>query len=114
MEREAKGFQDGTLRAFMHQVHAKKRKEKATLHRQDVEITRLCEMGDKFPETGSRNPFHHEVFVIDVILNCADCCPSVDGMGGKTPKWLMPIGWPWCAVLNRVIRTHLLTGSSAP
>ena len=28
MEREAKGFQHGSLRAFMHQVHAKKRKNK--------------------------------------------------------------------------------------
>ena len=47
-------------------------------HQQDVEITWLCEMGDMFPETGSRNPFHHEVLVMDVILNRADCCHSVD------------------------------------
>ena len=54
-------------------------------HRQDVEITRLHEMGDMFPETGSRNPFHHEVFVMDVILNRAECCPAVKGVGGMPP-----------------------------
>jgi hypothetical protein len=50
-------------------------------HHQDVEITRMCEMGDMFSENGVRNPFHHEVFVMDVILNRAMCEPSA-----TTPK----------------------------
>jgi hypothetical protein len=52
-------------------------------HRKDVEITRLREMGEMFPENGSRNPFHHEVFVMDVILNRADCRPATAGLGDK-------------------------------
>jgi hypothetical protein len=50
-------------------------------HHQDVEITRMREMGDMFSENGVRNPFHHEVFVMDVILNRAMCEPSA-----TTPK----------------------------
>ncbi len=50
-------------------------------HCQDVEITRMCEMGDKFSENGARNPFHHEVFVMGVTLNRAMCEPSA-----TTPK----------------------------
>lgn len=50
-------------------------------HHQDVEITRMCTMGDMFSENGARNPFHHEVFVMDVILNRAMCEPSA-----STPK----------------------------
>jgi hypothetical protein len=40
-------------------------------HYQDVEITQMFEMVDMFSENGAKNPFHHEVFVMDVILNLA-------------------------------------------
>ena len=45
-------------------------------HREDVEITRMHAMGDMFPENGARNPFHHEIFVMDVILNRSICKPN--------------------------------------
>ena len=35
----------------------------------------MCEMGDIFSENGERNPFHHEVLVMNVILNRAMCEP---------------------------------------
>ena len=70
-------------------------------HRQDVEITWMCEMSDMFSENGTRNPFHHEVFVMDVILNRAICKPAAVPTSGsvldgkKAPPVIDP---DWVAV----------------
>jgi hypothetical protein len=77
----------------------------------------MFEMGDMFSENGVRNPFHHEVFVMDVILNRAMCEPSA-----TTPKrvtrrnfpQLIQIRWQWFAVSSQRTRMHRLTGSFAP
>jgi hypothetical protein len=70
-------------------------------HRQDVEITRMCEMGDMFAENGTTNPFHHEVFVMDVILNRAICKPAaVPTLGSAGGKKDLPVIDPdWVAMV---------------
>lgn len=45
-------------------------------HREDVEITWMHNMGEMFPENETTNPFHHEVLLMDRILNRAICKPA--------------------------------------
>jgi hypothetical protein len=81
-------------------------------HREDIDFIWIRDMGDMFSESGTTNPFHHEVFVMDVILNRAICkaaaAPTLGSAGGKKD---LPVSDPDRVAMVRCSKLENLVSS---
>jgi hypothetical protein len=68
-------------------------------HQEDIEITWMRDMGDMFAESGATNPFHHEAFVMDEILNRAICKPAA------APTLGLARGMKYLPVIDPMVRS---------